>query len=171
MDCLKPRHTVYGPGVMAEGLIPDQVILHVEYRNRPYHLNLTCTCTNTVQLPATCIILYQPMTHICVMSVRFFHKSIRIYMEVIILGANTLYSVFCFFKAFLPEQVWSGMVGKGLRLASLGGGPITEVEQCSIYSITKEECWKFTTSRHVREGGCLVRCINSLYAGCRISYM
>ena len=44
----------------------------------------------------------------------FFHKSIRIYMEVIILGANTLYSVFCFFKALLPEQVWSGMVGKGL---------------------------------------------------------
>ena len=35
-------------------------------------------------------------------------------MEVIILGANTLYSVFCFFKALLPEQVWSGMVGKGL---------------------------------------------------------
>ena len=44
----------------------------------------------------------------------FFHKSIRIYMEVIILGANTLYSVFCFFKALLPKQVWSGMVGKGL---------------------------------------------------------
>ena len=55
------------------------------------------------------------MTHICVMSVfLFFHKSIRIYMEVIILGANTLYSVFCFFKALLPKQVWSGMVGKGL---------------------------------------------------------
>ena len=35
-------------------------------------------------------------------------------MEVIILGANTLYSVFCFFKALLPKQVWSGMVGKGL---------------------------------------------------------
>ena len=60
--------------------------------------------------------LYQPMMHICVMSVLlFFHKSIRIYMEVIILGANTLYSVFCFFKALLPEQIWSGMVGKGLR--------------------------------------------------------
>ena len=56
------------------------------------------------------------MTHICVMSVLlFFHKSIRIYMEVIILGANTLYSVFCFFKALLPKQVWLGMVGKGLR--------------------------------------------------------
>ena len=36
-------------------------------------------------------------------------------MEVIILGANTLYTVFCFFKALLPKQVWSGMVGKGLR--------------------------------------------------------
>ena len=59
--------------------------------------------------------LYQLMMHICVMSVLlFFHKSIRIYMEVIILGANTLYSVFCFFKALLPKQVWSGMVGKGL---------------------------------------------------------
>ena len=55
------------------------------------------------------------MTHICVMSVLlFFHKSIRIYMEVIILGTNTLYSVFCLFKALLPKQVWSGMVGKGL---------------------------------------------------------
>ena len=55
--------------------------------------------------------LYQPMTHICVMSVLlFFHKSIRINTEVIILGANTLYSVFCFFKALLPQQVWSGMV-------------------------------------------------------------
>ena len=61
------------------------------------------------------VTLYQSMTHICVMSVLlFFHKSIRINMEVIILGANTLYSVFCFFKALLPEQVWSGMVGKGL---------------------------------------------------------
>jgi len=30
-------------------------------------------------------------------------------MKVIILGANTLYSVFCFFKALLPKQVWSGM--------------------------------------------------------------
>jgi len=55
------------------------------------------------------------MTHICVMSVLlFFHKSIRIYMEVLILGANTLYSVFCFFKVLLHEQVQSGMVGKGL---------------------------------------------------------
>ena len=40
-------------------------------------------------------------------------------MEVIILGANTLYSVFCFFKALLPKQVQSGMVGKALTLARL----------------------------------------------------
>jgi len=59
--------------------------------------------------------LSQPMTHICVMSVLFFfHKSIKIYMEVIILGANTLYSVFCFLKTLLPEQVHFGMVGKGI---------------------------------------------------------
>ena len=56
--------------------------------------------------------LYQPMTHICVMSVLlFFHKSIRIYMEVIIQGANTLYSVFCLFKALLPEQVYMARYG------------------------------------------------------------
>ena len=36
-------------------------------------------------------------------------------MKVIILSANTLYSVFCFFKALLLKQVWSGMVGKGLK--------------------------------------------------------
>ena len=70
--------------------------------------------SQNVQIVLT-LTLYQPMTHICVMSVLlFFHKSIRIYMEVIILGTNTLYSVFCFFKALLPEQVWSDMVGKGL---------------------------------------------------------
>jgi len=38
-------------------------------------------------------------------------------MEVIILGANTLYSVFCFFKALLPKQVWSGMAVKRLNPA------------------------------------------------------
>ncbi len=46
--------------------------------------------------------LYQPMTHICVMSS---HKPIRIYMGGLILGVNT--RLFCFFKLFL-------MVGKGL---------------------------------------------------------
>ncbi len=42
--------------------------------------------------------LYQPMTHICVMSS---HKPIRIYMEGLILGVNTLYRVFCFIKLFI----------------------------------------------------------------------
>ena len=41
-------------------------------------------------------------------------------MEVKILGANTLYSVFCFFKALLPKQVWSGMVGKGINVSGRG---------------------------------------------------
>ncbi len=50
--------------------------------------------------------LYQPMTHICVMSS---HKPIRIYMGGLILGINTLYKLFCFFKLF-------PMVGKGLTL-------------------------------------------------------
>ncbi len=35
--------------------------------------------------------LYQPMTHICVMSS---HKPIRIYMGGLILGVNTLYRLF-----------------------------------------------------------------------------
>ncbi len=48
--------------------------------------------------------LYQPMMHICVMSS---HKPIRIYMGVLILGVNTLYRLFYFFKLF-------PMVGKGL---------------------------------------------------------
>ncbi len=41
--------------------------------------------------------LCQPMTHIHVMSSR---KPIRIYMEGFILGVNTLYRLFCFFKLF-----------------------------------------------------------------------
>ncbi len=41
--------------------------------------------------------LYQPMTHICVMSS---HKPIRIYMGGLILGVNTLYRLFSFFKLF-----------------------------------------------------------------------
>ncbi len=44
------------------------------------------------------------MTHICVMSS---HKPIRIYVGGLILGVNTLYRLFCFFKPF-------PMVGKGL---------------------------------------------------------
>ncbi len=45
------------------------------------------------------------MTHICVMS---YHKPIRIYTGGLILGVNTLYRLFCFFKLF-------PMVGKGLK--------------------------------------------------------
>ncbi len=42
------------------------------------------------------------MTHIiCVMSS---HKPIRIYMEGLILGVNTLYRVFCFFKLFIVSS-------------------------------------------------------------------
>ncbi len=50
------------------------------------------------------VTLYQPMTHICVMSS---HKPIRIYMGGLILGVSTLHRLFCFFKLF-------PMVGKGL---------------------------------------------------------
>ncbi len=52
--------------------------------------------------------LYQPMTHIhiCIMSS---HKPIRIYMGDLILGTDTLYRLFCFFKLF-------PMVGKGLNM-------------------------------------------------------
>ena len=64
---------------------------------------LTDVCFN-VEPYLQPLTLYQPMTYICVMSVLlFFHKSIRIYMEVIMLGANTLYSDFCLFKALLPK--------------------------------------------------------------------
>ncbi len=51
--------------------------------------------------------LYQPTMHICVMSS---HKPIRIYIGGLILGVNTLYRLFCFFKLF-------PMVGKGLKQA------------------------------------------------------
>ncbi len=44
------------------------------------------------------------MTHICIMNS---HKPIRICMEGLILGVNTLYRLFCFFQLF-------PMVGKGL---------------------------------------------------------
>ncbi len=51
------------------------------------------------------VTLYQPMTHKCVMSS---HKPIRIYMGGLILGVNTLYRLFCFFKLF-------PMIDKGLN--------------------------------------------------------
>ena len=60
------------------------------------------------------------MTLICVMGVLlFFHKSIRLYMEVIILGRNTVYSIFCFFQTLLPKQVYFDMVGKRLKKYAL----------------------------------------------------
>ncbi len=46
------------------------------------------------------------MMHICVMSS---HKPIRIYMGGLLLGVNTLYRLFCFFKLF-PK------VGKGITV-------------------------------------------------------
>ncbi len=58
-------------------------------------------CTNIGGLT-----LYQPMTHMCVMSS---HKPIRKYMGGLIIGVNTVYRLFCFFK-LIP------MVGKGLNI-------------------------------------------------------
>ncbi len=62
-----------------------------------YNPTPSCTCTPTMEPHLT---LYQPMMHICVMSS---HKPIRIYMEGLILGVNTLYRLQLF-----------PMVGKGL---------------------------------------------------------
>ncbi len=53
----------------------------------------------------TLLTLYQPMTAFAVMAS---HKPIRIYMEGLILGVNTLVHGFSFFKLFL-------MVGKELK--------------------------------------------------------
>ena len=60
----------------------------------------------------------------------FFHKSIRIYMEVIILGANTLYSIFCFFKTLLSKQVHFGMVGKGLTKHACDSACTVTITKC-----------------------------------------
>ncbi len=49
------------------------------------------------------------MMHIYVMNS---HKPIRIYMGGLILGVNSLYRPFCFFKLF-------PMVGKGLKMKRL----------------------------------------------------
>ncbi len=61
-------------------------------------------CECIVVTLALSLTLYQPMTHICVMSS---HKPIRIYMGGLTLGVNTLHRLLCFFKLF-------PMVGKGL---------------------------------------------------------
>ncbi len=60
------------------------------------------------QQPIVLSTLYQPMTHICIMSS---DRPIRIYMGGLILGVNTLYWLFCFFKLF-------PMVGKRLMTMS-----------------------------------------------------
>ncbi len=70
------------------------------------------------------------MTHICVMSS---HKPIRIYMGVLILGVNTLYSLFCFFKLF-------PMIGKGLISGTIQSYPVltgfcrlSVLNKCTFY--------------------------------------
>ncbi len=77
------------------GRADEAVSILVEVRGCSCVCVVVCGCLLT---------LYQPMTHMCVMSS---HKPIRIYMGFLILGVNTLYRLFCFFKLF-------PMVGKGL---------------------------------------------------------
>ncbi len=88
------------------------------------------------------------MTHICVMSS---HKPIRIYMGGLILGANTLYRLFCFFKLF-PK------VGKGLH-TTRGCTTLPEVvpHYQRLYHTTRG-----CTTWHER-GSCTCRCITYLY--------
>ncbi len=64
------------------------------------------------------------MTHIYVMSS---HKPapIRIYTGVLILGVNTLYRFFCFFKLF-------AMVSKGLKEFSHGFSVHTSERMCYV---------------------------------------
>ena len=58
--------------------------------------------------------LYQPMKHICVMSVLLFsHKSIRIYMEVIVLGTSAFYSVSASLRCFYLNRYGLVWLGKG----------------------------------------------------------
>ncbi len=59
------------------------------------------------------------MTHICVISS---HKPIRIYMGGLILGFNTLYRLFCFFK-LLP------MVCKGLNSTDNSASPVIYIDE------------------------------------------
>ncbi len=70
---------------------------------------ITLQFTPQQRLPLTLrhkgLTLYQPIMHNIICS----HKPIRIYMGGLILGVNTLYKLFSFFKLF-------PMVGKGLML-------------------------------------------------------
>ncbi len=76
--------------------------------------------------------LYQPMTHIYVMSS---HKPIKIYMGGLILGVNTLYRLFCFFKLF-------PMVGKGLTVTEL-------VLYSSKVNVVENTCISFPVLRRL----------------------
>ncbi len=53
-----------------------------------------------------CLTLYHPMVHMRHGCAQFFHKPIRIYMGVLILGVNTLYMIFCFFRPLCHRQLW-----------------------------------------------------------------
>ncbi len=78
----------------------------------PLVLYRWCICKQKEAIRNTMLTLYPPMTHICVMSS---HKPIRIYIGVnLILGVNTLYRLFCFFKLFPIGPKLFPMVGKGL---------------------------------------------------------
>ncbi len=69
------------------------------------HSHGIATLEHSGPLHNNILILYQPITVNAVMA---FHKPIRIYMDVLILGVVLQYMVFCLFKLFL-------MVGKELR--------------------------------------------------------
>ena len=58
----------------------------------------------------------------------FFHKSIKIYIEVIILGVNTLYSVFIFFMTLLLKQVYAWL-GKGFSFFAAYMDPVYSILQ------------------------------------------
>ncbi len=99
-------------GPVAAALFWQTCGLLYEYRSTPYHLHrLHPQTMGSLDRPywmngsPSWLTLYQPMTHMCVMSS---HKPIRIYMGGLILGVNTLYSHFIFFKLF-------PMVGKGSK--------------------------------------------------------
>ncbi len=85
----------------------------------------------------TVLILYQPMTHISVMSP---HKPVIIYMGgLILLGVNTLYRLYCFFKLF-------PMVGKGLTVYGLSVA--TELTCTGMLSSICVEIAQYTACTH-----------------------
>ncbi len=63
------------------------------------------------------------------------HKPIKIYMGGLILGVNTLYRLFCFFKLF-------PMVGKELSLFTFPALDQNDEKQtCGCYSCTLDIAW------------------------------